>query len=258
MAPDRVGTPSAAPREKGFSWPAGVRGALSLSFDDARPSQLDVALPILAARGVKATFYVSPDVVEKRLDGWRAAVSAGHEIGNHTLSHPCSGNFAFSRGNALEDYSLERIEAEIVGADERIEALLGVRPRTFAYPCGQKFVGRGQDVASYVPIVARRFVVGRGAYDEQPNAPGLFDLAQAFGHDADHPTLADQRARLDRAVNEGGWIILFAHDVAAPGTPHALGTDVMEGILDYAAKLGTLWIDTVATIGDYIARMETL
>ena len=216
------------------------------------PSQLDVALPILDARGVKATFYVLTGEVEKRLDGWRAAVARGHEIGNHTLTHPCSANFSWSRGNALEDYTLARIESEIVDADARIETLLGVKPRTFAYPCGQKFVGRGAETASYVPLVAGRFVAARGAYDEQPNAPDVFDLAQAFGHDADHPTLDEQRARLDRAIAAGGWIILFAHDVAAPGTPHAMGTDVLEGVIDYARGNG-IWLDTVAAIGAYIA-----
>lgn len=240
-----------ASHRTGFSWPEGVRGALSLSFDDARASQLDVALPILDAHGVKATFYVSPDGVEPRLDRWRAVAASGHEIGNHTMTHPCSANFVWSQGNALEDYSLDDIEAEILRADLFIEESLGVKPRTFAYPCGQKSVGRGESVKSYVPLVAGRYVVGRGAYDEQPNAPGLFDPAQAFGHDADHPTLAEQRARLDRAAAEGGWFILFAHDVAAPGTPHAMGTDVLEGVIRYARDLG-LWVDTVLAIGEYV------
>jgi len=239
-----------------FMWPAPFRAALSLTFDDARASQLDVALPILDANGVKATFYVSIDPMEKRLADWRAVVAAGHEIGNHTMTHPCSVNFAWSRGNALEDYTLARIEKEITDADAAIESLLGVRPRTFAYPCGQKFVGRGEDTVSYVPFVAKRFVAGRGAYDEQPNAPDAFDLAQAFGHDADHPTLSEQKARLDRALDCGGWIILFAHDVAAPNTPHAFATDVLEGVIDYARDSG-FWIGTVAAIGEYIRNTRS-
>ncbi len=245
--------PSCDAKGSSFSWPAGVHAALSLTFDDARASQLDVAIPILDARGAKATFYVSPEPMEKRLDGWRAALAAGHEIGNHTLSHPCSANFSWSRGNALEDYTLARIEAEIDGASERIEALLGVTPRTFAYPCGQKFVGRGKAVASYVPLVATRFIAARGAYDEQPNAVDVFDLAQAFGLDADHQTLAEQKARLDRALEIGGWIILFAHEVAPAGTPNAMPADVLEGVIDYARSRG-FRIDSVAAIAEYVAR----
>ena len=94
-------------------FPNGARVALSLTFDDSRDSQLDVAVPILAAYRLRATFFVLPEPVSRRQSDWQAVVESGHEIGNHTVSHPCSANFGFSRTNALEDYSLDRIEAEI-------------------------------------------------------------------------------------------------------------------------------------------------
>jgi hypothetical protein len=46
---------------------------------------------------------------------------------------------------------------ELLAANETLEELLGVRPRTFAYPCGQRFVGAGENTRSYVPVVARHF-----------------------------------------------------------------------------------------------------
>ena len=39
-------------------WLEGKTAALSLTFDDARLSQVDQGLPLLDAYGVKATFYV--------------------------------------------------------------------------------------------------------------------------------------------------------------------------------------------------------
>src|ERR1022692_4817337 len=74
-----------------FRWPEGKRVAVSLSFDDARASQVDVGLPLLDKYGVKATFYVNPtgDKWTTRLAGWKKAAAEGHEIGNHTMSHPC-------------------------------------------------------------------------------------------------------------------------------------------------------------------------
>ena len=48
-------------------FPGGASVALSLSFDDARDSQLDVALPVLEEHGVSATFYVLPEPVRRRL-----------------------------------------------------------------------------------------------------------------------------------------------------------------------------------------------
>ena len=57
--------------------------------------------------------YVVPSSVERRLDGWKKAVAAGHEIGNHSLNHPCSGNFLWARQKALEEYTLAKMEHEL-------------------------------------------------------------------------------------------------------------------------------------------------
>src|SRR2546423_13100266 len=87
-----------------FAWPEGKQAALSLSFDDARMSQVDSGTALLNKFGIKATFFVVPSAVEESIDGWRQAVANGHEIGNHSLTHPCTGNFSWSRKNALEEY----------------------------------------------------------------------------------------------------------------------------------------------------------
>ena len=47
--------------------------AMSLSFDDGRDSQVDRGTALLDRYGVKATFYVTPPAVERRLDGWKRA-----------------------------------------------------------------------------------------------------------------------------------------------------------------------------------------
>lgn len=83
---------------KFFSMAGGIKAAISLSFDDARLSQVDVGTPLFDQYGVKATFVLVPSAVEKRLDQWKRAAAAGHELGNHTLYHPCSGNFSWSNG----------------------------------------------------------------------------------------------------------------------------------------------------------------
>jgi peptidoglycan/xylan/chitin deacetylase (PgdA/CDA1 family) len=139
---------------KAFHWPNGKRVAVSLSFDDARRSQVYRGFDVLNPTGVKVTFFVLPENVKKQLAGWKRAVTSGHEIGNHSLTHPCSGNLPFSFHNALENYSLEQMAQNIDRANAEIQQLLGVRMVTFAYPCGQKFVGRGSQVKSYVPLIA--------------------------------------------------------------------------------------------------------
>ena len=70
--------------------------------------------------------------MQQRLSEWKQALENGHEIGNHTFNHPCSGNFSFSRNRALEDYTLERMKNEIIEANAAIEQALGITPKTFA------------------------------------------------------------------------------------------------------------------------------
>jgi peptidoglycan/xylan/chitin deacetylase (PgdA/CDA1 family) len=239
-----------------FRWPDGKIAAVSLSFDDARLSHVDRGLAVLDACGARATFYVSIANLDQRLDAWRRALAGGHEIGNHTLSHPCSGNFAFARANPLEDYTLRRMEAELQGANDAIRRRLGVTPATFAYPCGQKFVGRGEGVRSYVPLVARRFLVGRDAFNETHNAPAYCDLAQVFSRDGDGRSFEQLQAMVDAAVEEGGWLILMGHEIGPECGAHQTTHDeALERLCRYCLdEAGGIWLDTVAAVGEYVRR----
>jgi peptidoglycan/xylan/chitin deacetylase (PgdA/CDA1 family) len=237
---------------KNFQWPEGKRLALSLTFDDARASQLDNGIPLLDRHQVKATFYVSPAGLKERLDDWRSALAAGHEIGNHSFTHPCTGNFLWSREKALENHTLESIALDIDKASQNIKASLGMLPRTFAYPCGQKFVGRGQEVKSYVPVVAERFLVGRGWLDESPNDPGFCDLSQVMAMELDGLRFDQAKALIDQAAVESGWLVFCGHDIGDPARQTVL-TTTLESICEYAADPSSgIWIDTVASVARHI------
>ena len=237
-----------------FAWPDGKRGAVSLSFDDARPSQVDAGLLILDAHGVRATFYLSLPFIPQRLPAWRAAAARGHEMGNHTATHPCSGNFPWSRANALESCTLERMEDEVARASAAIRYLVGVEPATFAYPCGQKFVGRGESARSYVPVIARRFLAGRGFRDEAPNDPAFCDLAQAAGIDGDDASFEALRGMIDQAVQTGGWLILACHDVG-DFARQAIRAEVLDEVCRYSQDPASgVWIDSVASVSAHIRR----
>lgn len=237
-----------------FRWPEGKRAAISLTFDDARVSQVEQGVPILDAYGVKATFYVSPSGIERRPADWKKAAATGHEMGNHTLKHPCSGNFRWSRHKALEDYTLEQMGDELDEASAVIEGLLGVRATTFAYTCGQTFVGRGVRTRSYVPVVAERFIVGRGAYDEAANDPAYCDLAQATGIELDGLDFEQAKPFVEQAAKEGRWLIFFGHDVGKPGR-QTVPASTLEALCRYANDPSNqLWIDTVDAIGTYILK----
>lgn len=238
-----------------FRWPEGRRAAVSLTFDDARASQVEKGIPILNRHGIRATFYVAVGNVEPRVAAWKAAVAAGHEIGNHTIRHPCSANFCWSRDSALEDYTLAGMEAEILEANDRIRDLLGVVPRTFAYPCGQTFVGRGVHCASYIPVVARRFLAGRGFLSETFNDPARCDLAQLCGSAADGLSFDELRLLADRTAADGGWLVLCGHEVGEDGGGQTTGAEVLDQFCEYAVDASSgLWVDAVAAVADHVNR----
>jgi peptidoglycan-N-acetylglucosamine deacetylase len=128
---------------------------------------------------------VVPNSVKQRLEGWKKAVANGHEIGNHSFNHPCTGNFPWSRQKAIENYTLKQMRNELILANKDIKELLGVEAEVFAYPCGQTYIGRGDNTKSYVPVVSKLFLSGRGWLDEGPNAPQFCDLAQLTGMEMD-------------------------------------------------------------------------
>jgi peptidoglycan-N-acetylglucosamine deacetylase len=242
---------------KRFRWPNGRHAAVSLSFDDARVSQIDTGLALLKRQLVKVTFFVQAEQVRKRLDGWKKAVADGHEIGNHSNTHPCTANYSFSRLNALEDYTLEMMAAQLDGANAEVQDLLGVKPRTFAYPCGQKFVGRGLDVRSYVPLVAERFLVGRGYLDESANDPQVCDLAQAMGTSFDDMEFEQMRNQVEQAANEGRWVIFVGHEIGKRGY-QVTDTAALEALCEYLKDPAHgIWLGTVAEIAEYIRQQRT-
>src|SRR3954468_17028100 len=67
--------------------------AVALTYDDALNVDLDNAIPALDSLGLKGTFYLSgySGALNNRIDEWRAIAKKGHELGNHTLYHPCAG-----------------------------------------------------------------------------------------------------------------------------------------------------------------------
>ncbi|MEQ8535103.1 MAG: polysaccharide deacetylase family protein [Imperialibacter sp.] len=241
-------TPSAA-----FPWPEGKQAAISLTFDDARASQVNGGTALLDAYGVKATFYVVPSAVRSQLSGWKKAVASGHEIGNHSLNHPCSGNFVWSRSKALEEYTLEKMGAELQEANRQIKAMLGVDCRVFAYPCGQTFVGRGEDTQSYVPIVARQFESGRGWMDEAANDPAYVDFAQLTGVESDGKDFDKILPLIEQAKKSGQWLVLAGHEMGEGGD-QTTRLVMLEKLLQYAADPANgIWLAPVGTVANYVA-----
>ena len=242
----------------GFPWPNGAKVALSLTFDDGRSSQVTRAVPLLDSYNVKATFYAQPENLLEELELWQKAVASGHEIGNHTIGHPCTGNFAWTRydGVVLESYDLERMRAELVQANDEIEELLGVRPVSFAYPCGQTYVGRGRDTQSYVPLISELFQTGRRWLDETSNAPDHFDPAQVMSMRMDGEDFSAVRRMIERTKRNENWLVLAGHGV---GDSPRRGTNLgmLKELLAYAQDPDNgVWLAPVSEVASFITREQ--
>lgn len=246
--------PKARPQPREFQWPDGRAAALSLTFDDGRASQLVHAAPTLDRLGVKGTFFLVPGPVGSNWQAWRRVVANGHEIGNHTVHHPCEAGIPGVRSHVLEDMTLDDMRAELVDANSRIGGLLGVIPKTFAYPYGQSTVGRGQGARSYVPLVAELFDVGRTFNDRWANDPGRCDLSKVACVDMDGQDFDGVRMTLEAALTSGAWTVLGGHEVD-PTDHRATSVELLKRIAGWCED-HRVWVDTLGSVGAWVGSFR--
>jgi peptidoglycan-N-acetylglucosamine deacetylase len=237
-------------------WPDKTRGAVSLTFDDGIQTQLDNAIPVLDSHGLKGTFYVNPrpePFWEERLERWQEASRNGHEIGNHTVNHPCSCNFGFSdEGYCLENLSLDDIADTIDRATKMLDEQFPWQKgeRSFCYPCYQTYVGVGTGRRSYVPVVAERFKAARGT-GERANHPELIDLSYIWSYDAGGHSAEDMIAYVEDAVQKNLWGIICMHGVG--GEHISVSTEALDGLCGHLAENSDrIWTATVIEIANAI------
>jgi peptidoglycan/xylan/chitin deacetylase (PgdA/CDA1 family) len=234
------------------TWPKGKKMALSLTFDDGRGSQVNGGTALLDKYGVKATLYVMPNAIEKNVALWKKAAENGHEIGNHSSLHPCSGNFAWSRNKALEEYTLEKMQKELVESNEQLHQMIGIKPESFAYPCGQKFVGNNEKTQSYVPLVYQLFSSGRGWRDEAPNDPAYLNMAQLTGVEMDGKNFDEILPMIKEASEKGYWLVLAGHEMGK-GANQTNRLSMLEDLIRYAQDpQHGIWIAPVREVTKYL------
>jgi peptidoglycan/xylan/chitin deacetylase (PgdA/CDA1 family) len=99
---------------------------IALTFDDGPSATLTPKLlDLLAARHLKATFFVIGQNAADHPDILQRAVREGHEIANHSWSHPNLGKM-----------SDEAVRRELQKTDDAITAAIGKRPTLMRPPYG--------------------------------------------------------------------------------------------------------------------------
>ena len=101
--------------------------AVALTFDDGPGPDTDAILDTLGERNLRAAFFVVGRQVERYPSIARRIVAEGHEIGNHSLSHP----HFLSQSSA-------RTRVELARTQRIIEDATGVTPSFARPPYGVK------------------------------------------------------------------------------------------------------------------------
>lgn len=97
---------------------------VALTFDDGpHPSLTAKLLDTLSKHNVKATFYVTGENVSRYPHLIRRMVQEGHEVGNHTYTHP-----------NLTKLSDAQIRSQLDRTVTAIVSAAGIKPRTFRPP----------------------------------------------------------------------------------------------------------------------------
>ena len=104
----------------------GVGKRLALTYDDGpNDPHTMLLLEVLARHNVKATFFMVGKYLLQRPDIARGVALAGHEIGNHTFSHP---NLIWC--------STQQVKHELARTEKTLSDIVGPHTQLFRTPFG--------------------------------------------------------------------------------------------------------------------------
>jgi peptidoglycan/xylan/chitin deacetylase (PgdA/CDA1 family) len=100
---------------------------IAMTFDDGpHATNTPKLLEMAAKRHVKLTFFVLGECVEQNPDVLRQEVAAGHEIGNHSWSHP-----------NLAKLSDANVRSQLQRTEDIIVKTAGIKPKLMRPPYGE-------------------------------------------------------------------------------------------------------------------------
>lgn len=229
--------------------------AVALTYDDALHNHLDKVIPTLDSAGFKATFYIigSSPAFTQRIPDWRKAAANGHELGNHTLFHPCFGQRPgrewVKPDYDLNNYSMERVVNEIKMNSALLEATDGKKQRSLACPCGDTQVGD----SSFLYKVKNDFV---GMRDGTPDA----DDVNGFGRRTIQwmmPNGSTGKELIDavkKAMNSNALFVFIFHGVGGDHSINISEEAHRELIQFLKQNESQIWIAPFVDIAAYMKK----
>jgi peptidoglycan/xylan/chitin deacetylase (PgdA/CDA1 family) len=223
---------------------AGFKAAVTYTFDDSQPSQLE-HWPELKATGVPMTFFVNPSAsTQAGYDfNWKAIGRSGSELGNHTWNHCRSDLSSCSPFGTQED--------EIDQTTLYIVSHLGVKAvYSFAEPFGD---------TGWRTYAAPRFLTGRGVMSGTVPPTGASDWYNlpVFPVTTGQ-TAKDFNAGIDSARSQGHWNVFLFHSIRPTANDWYAGVEIADitASVAYAKSLGDVWVDTITAVGAYARAQQ--
>jgi len=230
----------------------GKKCAVVLTYDDAINQHLDNAIPVLDSLGLKATFYLTAfsTSMQTRLNEWRKLSENGHELGNHTLYHPCIGGIGkewVSKEYDLNNYTVKRMIDETRMTNLFLQALDGKIKRTFAFTCGDMKIGD----SSFINGMKNDFAAAR-AVRNQMHKINEIDLYNVDCYMVNGETGAQLIEWAKKAMDTNTLLVILFHGVGG-GNALNVAIPAHREFLQYLKKNEKdIWIAPMIEVAEYI------
>lgn len=237
-----------------FQWPNGAKAAVVFTYDDALDCHLDVAVPQLDEFGLKGTFYCTgqSQSLYKRVDEWRNIAKKGHELGNHTLFHPCDGARMdwVKPEYDLNSYTVDQFLNELKTENTLLKAIDGKEERSFAYTCSNYIAG-GED---FTNDIKKMFVAARcdGPIPETMNG---YKTWKTPSWGVSDPAIDELIAYVEEAKQKGTIAVFMFHSVG--GGYLNVGATEHQKLLEYVKENEKeLYSDSFIEVMKYIKKQQ--
>ncbi len=235
------------------SW-NGKKCAVVLTYDDALPQHLDNAVPVLDSLGLKASFYLTAYFTTGRLNDWKKLAEEGHELGNHTLFHPCEGG----KGREwvkpeydLRNYTIQRMLDEIRMTNVFLHALDGKTERTFAFTCGDMKIGN----SVFVDSLKNEFIAARAVRNQMHklNEVDLYnvDCYMVNGENSDQMI-----AWVKKAMETNSLLVILFHGVGGGNALNVELTAHREFLNWLKQNEKEIWIAPLIEVASFIKDIQ--
>ena len=159
--------------------------------------------------------------MQSRLNDWKKLAVNGHELGNHTLYHPCIGGAGRSWLKPeydMNNYTVQRMIDETRMTNVFLQALDGKTKRTFAFTCGDMKIGD----SSFINAMKNDFVAAR-AVRNQMHKINEIDLLNVDCYVVNGETGAQMIEWAKKAMESNSLLVILFHGV---GGGNALNVSV--------------------------------